>query len=158
MSQYPDNFKFDAVESIALEPLKTRVKGTQIFVPPHIDNIPLLDTAKKYPSKKLQIVESVKNHAGETIVTIAYQVGKDVKKTFTLSPGNWDTIIKDWQLLGKLRTKIVILERQAEKVGMNAYEVWKRYLDLANSQKTKFHKLEKKIIDTINEMDVKFIS
>ncbi len=152
-SQYPDAFDMGAIEGISLIGLDEEASGQPLFGPPPVEEMKLLETAKKYPSKRCQIVEEAKDHTGRARITVAYEVERNVMKTFTLSSTNWESLQKDWFLLGKHRVRVLVFEQQAEKYGMNRYEIWKRYLDLANVERKLFIKQENRVLERLQGYD-----
>ncbi|MHA2059602.1 MAG: hypothetical protein ACW976_02330 [Candidatus Ranarchaeia archaeon] len=152
-TQYPDGFQTEMVESLSLIGLDEEVKGQPLFGPPQIEDIELFETAMRFPSKRCQLVDESKDHTGQASITVAYEVDKGVMKTFTLNPAKWDSILPEWELLGKLRIRVVVYEQQAEKYGMNRYDIWKRYLDLANAERNGFIEQEKKVLNRLKDYD-----
>ncbi|MHA2407678.1 MAG: hypothetical protein ACXACA_04855 [Candidatus Ranarchaeia archaeon] len=152
-TQYPDGFKTEIIESLSLIGLDEEVKGQPLFGPPSIEDIELFETAMRYPSKRCQLVDESKDHTGRTSITVAYEVGRSVMKTFTMNSENWESVLPDWELLGKMRIRVVVYEQQAEKYGMNRYDIWKRYLDLANAERNEYVEQEKKVLDKLKGYD-----
>jgi len=92
-TQYPDGFQTEVIENLSLIDLGEEVKGQPLFGPPSVEEIELFETALRYPSKRCQLVDESKNYTGRASITVAYEVDRNVMKTFTLGPENWESIL-----------------------------------------------------------------
>jgi len=148
-----DKFEVCDLNLITLELLGQVIDGEPLFGPPSLENISLLGTAFTYPSIKCHLVDIIKDHRGNSSVTVAYQFEQNVMKILTLSPDNWISVKKNWDLLAKLRTRLAIFENQADLYGMDRYEIWKFYLDKAGEVRKQHQEQEKYLLTTLRGFD-----